>query len=147
MDLNQLLRWVLENLHGLIGESGASVTTDALPVISADEGQLGQVLQNLLGNAIKYRRPGVPPIVRITAEKNESEWTIRVSDNGIGIDKEYQEAIFAPFKRLHAGNVRGSGIGLAVCRRVVEAHGGRIWVESTPGEGSTFSFTLPDACC
>ena len=100
------------------------------------------VLQNLIGNAIKYRR-GIPPIVRISAQKQGEEWHASVSDNGEGFDPQYSQSIFEPFKRLHGTSVPGSGIGLATCRRIIERFGGRIWADSCPGQGSTFHFTLP----
>lgn len=143
IDLNVVLQWAIENLQQPIQEAGACVNAEVLPVVTGDERQLVQLLQNLVGNAVKYRRPDVAPLVRITAERQNQHWIIRVQDNGIGIESEYREAIFAPFKRLHGMEVPGSGIGLAVCRRVVEAHDGQIWLESIPGQGSTFSFTLP----
>jgi signal transduction histidine kinase len=104
------------------------------------------VFQNLIGNSIKYRLPDVPLRVDITAEKDpEGDWIIAVHDNGIGIATQHLEKIFEPFKRLHGYEIAGTGIGLALCRRIIEAHGGRIWAESRPGEGTRFLFTLPPA--
>jgi signal transduction histidine kinase len=143
VDLNAVLEGTRDNLYDLINETGAAVTWDELPVVQGDEAQLGQVFQNLAGNAIKYARPGVPPAIHLSAAREESDWLIRVQDNGMGIDPQYFDLIFAPFKRLHGRDIPGTGIGLAVCRRIIEAHGGRIWVESAPGEGSTFSIALP----
>jgi two-component system sensor histidine kinase/response regulator len=142
-ELNVVLPWALENLHELISESGAVITWDPLPCVTGDEAQLGQILQNLIGNAIKYARRGVPPAIHLSASRRDQDWLIAVRDNGIGIDSKYFQVIFAPFKRLHGRSIPGTGIGLAVCRRMIEAHSGRIWVESSPGEGSTFYFTLP----
>src|SRR3954452_20455842 len=105
--------------------------------------QLGQVLQNLIGNAIKYARPEVKPVVHLSAASEKEDWVIRIRDNGIGIDSGCLQVIFVPFKRLHEKEVTGTGIGLAVCRRVVEAHGGKIWAESIVGQGSTFFISLP----
>jgi light-regulated signal transduction histidine kinase (bacteriophytochrome) len=117
---------------------------DSLPTVMADEGQLAQVFQNLITNAIKFRREGVPPQVHVSAEREGDEWVFSVADNGIGIAPEQVDRIFQVFQRLHTKDeYEGTGIGLALCRRIVERHGGRIWVESEPGEGSTFTFTLP----
>jgi two-component system sensor histidine kinase/response regulator len=143
VDLNAVLLWALQNLREGIAESGADLTGDPLPSVTGDEAQLGQVFQNLIGNALKYARPGVKPIIDWSAAKEDQHWVIRIRDNGIGIESKYLQVIFSPFKRLHGREIPGTGIGLAVCRRVIEAHGGRIWVESTAGQGSTFCFTLP----
>ncbi|MGH9619930.1 MAG: sensor histidine kinase [Bryobacteraceae bacterium] len=143
VDLNAVLSSTLENLHETIAASGAVVTADWLPTIDGNEAQLGHVLQNLIGNAIKYSRPGTPPAIHLTASQEDGEWLIAVRDQGIGIEKEYFSQIFTPFKRLHGRSIPGTGIGLAICRRVIEAHRGKIWLESTVGEGSTFYFTVP----
>jgi two-component system sensor histidine kinase/response regulator len=144
VDLNAVLLWALQNLREGIAESGADITGDRLPSVTGDEAQLGQVFQNLIGNAIKYARPGVKPIIGWSATKEDQHWVIRIRDNGIGMESQYFQVIFGPFKRLHGREIPGTGIGLAVCRRVIEAHGGRIWVESEgAGQGSTFCFTLP----
>ncbi len=143
-DCQQVLNDVLSNLQTAIDERGAVVTHDPLPTVMADRGQLTQVLQNLVANAIKFSK--CHPTIHIAAERHEDEWHISVRDNGIGIAPEYAERIFEIFKRLHGwGEYPGTGIGLAVCKKLVERHGGRIWVESAPGQGSTFFFTLP-AC-
>jgi signal transduction histidine kinase len=134
---------VRANLSVAIEESGAIVTNDLMPVVTVDPGQLGQVLQNLIGNGIKFRN-GMRPHVHVRAVESPREWEFSVRDNGIGIEQQYFERIFVIFQRLHtAGDYQGTGIGLALCKRIIERHGGRIWVESTPNEGSTFSFTIP----
>ncbi len=133
----------LENLRESIKESKAQVSVGPLPGIIADASQLTQLFQNLIGNAIKYRNERRPEI-SISAKSNGSEWTFSIQDNGIGIELKYFERIFQMFQRLHTRKeYSGTGIGLAVCRRIVERHGGRIWVESQPGQGSTFLFTIP----
>ena len=137
------LRRALYNLRTSIEEAGAAVTHDTLPTLPADEGQLAQLLQNLIGNALKFRSASVPRI-HVGALERETDWQLEVRDNGIGIEPQYYERIFMVFQRLHnKGEYPGTGIGLAICKKVVERHGGRIWVESKPGEGSSFFFTLP----
>ncbi len=134
---------VLQTLAPAIQESGARVTHDALPVVWADRTQLAQVFQNLVGNAIKFRGKE-PPVVSVKAEKTTHRWRFSVSDNGIGIAPEFAENIFVVFQRLHARTeYPGNGIGLAICKKIVERNGGKIWVESQPGSGSSFKFTLP----
>ncbi len=125
-------------------ETGACVEQMHLPVVSGDRGLLTQLFQNLLGNAMKFQHGKEPPAITVTAKRQDAEWLVEVKDNGIGIQPKYAAQIFAPFKRLHGiGDYEGSGVGLAICKRAVERHGGRIWVESTPGDGSRFQFTLP----
>lgn len=133
----------LLNLRTAIDESGALVTHDPLPVVLADEGQLIQLFQNLVGNGIKYRRPGVVEI-HIAANRNGGQkWKFSVQDNGLGIEPQYFEKIFGMFQRLHKRtDYEGTGIGLAVCKRIVERHGGNISVESQPGQGSIFRFEM-----
>jgi signal transduction histidine kinase len=139
----EALKGSLLNLKGAINESTAKVSHDALPSVSGDRIQLEQLFQNLIGNAIKYRSEA-PPLIHVSAEKNDSEWTFSVKDNGIGIDPAYHERIFEIFERLHdEKEYPGTGIGLAVCKRIVERHGGRIWVDSQLGQGSTFRFAIP----
>ncbi len=134
----------LVNLQALVEDSGALVTHDRLPTVMGDGTQLGQLFQNLIGNAIKFRRDDEQLTVHVGAERQDGNWVISVRDNGIGIDPQYAERIFVVFQRLHGkGHRPGTGIGLAVCKKIVERHGGRIWVTSLPNEGSTFNFTLP----
>jgi len=133
----------LANLKLTIDESGAGVTHDPLPRVTADETQLIQLFQNLLGNAIKFRGEEQPRI-HVSAKEDSNDCLFSLSDNGIGINPEYFDRIFVIFQRLHGREeYPGTGIGLSVCKRIVERHGGRIWVESQPGEGSTFHFAIP----
>lgn len=136
----------IQNLRGAIDDSGAVVTHDALPRVMADEMQLTQLFQNLVGNAIKYQNPGIP-MVHIAANRSGArKWTFSVRDNGMGIESEYFDRIFGMFQRLHGReDFAGTGIGLAVCKKIVERHGGTISVESEPGRGSTFRFALAGA--
>src|SRR6185436_12067392 len=110
---------------------------------TAEEVSLVLLFQNLVGNALKYHRPDESPHIHISAKRDARVWSFSVRDNGIGIEAEHLETIFAPFKRLHGREYPGTGIGLAICQKIVERYGGRIWVESEPGRGSTFFFTLP----
>lgn len=143
---DEALRYALVNLRGAIEEGGALVTHDPLPSVLADEMQLIQLFQNLVGNAIKYQGEGVPQI-HVSARRNgEDRWIFSVQDNGLGIDSQYFERIFGMFQRLHKReDFAGTGIGLAVCKKIVERHGGKISVESEPGHGSTFRFSLAGA--
>lgn len=141
-DATAVVGQVIENLTAAIADSGAVVSAGRLPVVSADEAQLTQVFQNLIANAIKFRAPGRAPEVRIIAVEKEDEWVFSVADNGIGFDPRHKEKVFEMFQRLHGAEYEGTGIGLAVCKKIVERHGGRIWVETAPGEGSVFSFTI-----
>jgi light-regulated signal transduction histidine kinase (bacteriophytochrome) len=142
-DSAQVLAGALANLQGAIEEAGAAVTYDDLPVVMGDQVLLIQVFQNLIGNAVKFRSPERPCDIHIGCEKNGTDWEFSVKDNGIGIESEYYERIFLIFRRLHTQQkYAGTGIGLAICKKIVERHGGRIWVESKPGEGSTFRFLL-----
>jgi light-regulated signal transduction histidine kinase (bacteriophytochrome) len=142
VDMNGALKRALDNLGVAISESGAVVTSDFLPTVFGNETQNVQIFQNLVSNAIKYRS-GAAPRVEIRAQKNEEEWIFCVRDNGIGIQPEYQQWIFGVFKRLHSKEIPGTGMGLAICSKIIERHGGRIWVSSKPGEGSEFYFSLP----
>ena len=144
VSLDEDLEAALTNLAQTITENGGSISHDPMPTVVVDQGQMISVFQNLIGNAMKYRQPGRTPEVHISAERKDAEWVISVRDNGIGFDPKHAAAIFMPFKRLHGKDeYAGTGVGLAICKRIVEAHGGRIWAESKPGEGSTFHFTLP----
>ncbi len=143
VETEQVLASVLENIKASVVDTGAVVTYDALPAITYEPVRLSQLLQNLLSNALKYRRPDVPPFVHISADQVGNEIQFSVRDNGQGIAPEYQADIFGIFKRLHGKDVEGTGIGLATCKKIVEEHGGRIWVESQPGAGSIFHFTVP----
>lgn len=144
VDLSKVVRRVESDLKARLAETGGSIEKGELPWVWGDDMQLGRVLQNLIANGLKFRRPGEKPLVRISATSN-SEWvSVVVEDNGIGIESQYQQQIFQPFKRLHGvGKYEGSGIGLSVCRKIVDRHGGRIDVESTPGVGSRFIVKLP----
>lgn len=142
VDTAESLEQALANLRGSIEESNAIIAHDPLPIVRSNHEQLIQVFQNLIGNAIKYRGEAVPQI-HISAKEKDGEYLFAVKDNGIGFEPEHRERIFAIFKRLHTHEFPGSGIGLAICKRIVERQGGHIWAESTPGSGSTFFFTLP----
>jgi signal transduction histidine kinase len=142
IDCTGVLQWVLMNLSAAIRETGATITHDPLPKVQADETQLVQLFQNLIGNAIKYRGPE-PPRIHVSARPEDGSYVLSVRDNGIGIDPQYHDRVFGIFKRLHGREYPGTGIGLAICKKIVERHGGRIWVDSKSGEGATFSFTLP----
>ena len=143
IDCSRVMETALQNLEAAIQESGARVVYQQLPTVTADGSQLLQVLQNLIANAIKFRGKE-PPVIQISCEKKPREWMFAVADNGIGIAPEHAQTIFVIFKRLHTrSEYPGSGIGLSICKKIVEHHGGRIWVESAPGLGCTFYFTLP----
>jgi light-regulated signal transduction histidine kinase (bacteriophytochrome) len=140
------LREALINLQAAVQESGAIVTHDSLPEILMDRGQLTQLFQNLIGNAIKYHNVGVPRVHVSALAQDGGQWTFSVRDNGLGIDAKEFERIFVLFQRLHAREeFTGTGIGLSICKKVLERRGGRIWVESTLGAGSTFHFAVPNA--
>jgi light-regulated signal transduction histidine kinase (bacteriophytochrome) len=139
----EALEQAMRNLRGTIAESGAVVTHDPLPMIVADEVQLTQLFQNLIGNGIKYQNHGNPRVHVSAAEEAARKWVFSVRDNGMGIDPQYFEKIFVIFQRLHERDeFAGTGIGLAICKKIVERHGGNISVESEPGHGSTFHFAL-----
>ena len=143
IDASAILEISLRNLAGTLHSKGALVTHDPLPEIIADSTQIVQLFQNLIGNAVKFCRNGTPRI-HISAVRNGRELLFSVRDNGIGIAPEYADEIFIAFRRLHGGDeFPGTGLGLATCAKIVERHCGRIWVESRPGEGSTFRFTIP----
>ena len=143
VDCNQVVDEALANLETAIAGSAAQVTRRQLPTVTADRTQLVQLLQNLIGNAIKFHGDR-PPRASVSAKRSGDTWVFSVRDNGIGIDPKYAERVFVIFQRLHdRTEYPGTGIGLAVCKRIVERHGGRIWFESEPGKGATFFFTLP----
>lgn len=142
VDTQAAVESALADLDALLRESGAEVEVAALPVVLGDEVQISQVFQNVLANAMKFRASDRPPCIRVRAERDETMWRFSIADNGIGIEPHAHERIFQIFQRLDT-TPEGSGIGLAVVRRIVHRHGGRIWVESVPGQGSTFCFTLP----
>ena len=142
VDSGAVLEGALADLAPAIAESGAKVTRGPLPEVSADPAQLGQLLRNLIANAIRFRGDD-PPVVDVRAERVGDHWQFSVRDNGIGIDPRHHERIFVLFQRLHGRERPGTGIGLAICRKIIDRHGGRIWVESEPGKGATFFFTLP----
>jgi signal transduction histidine kinase len=144
VDTNEVFEKTVFSHQIMIKEAGAVVTKDDLPTVMGDETQLSQLFQNLIDNAIKFRRAEETPKVHISAQRKGNDWEFSVQDNGIGIDPQYFDRIFIIFQRLHSREAyEGTGIGLAVCMRIVERHGGRIWVESEPGRGSLFHFTLP----
>ena len=137
------LEQALQNLQWTIKDSGAEVTHDPLPTVQADEIQLVQLFQNLVSNAVKYQNPGVPRVHISAARRGNASWIFAVKDNGLGIEPQYFERIFGMFQRLHKRDeYSGTGVGLAICKKIMERHGGRLWVESDPGHGSTFSFAL-----
>lgn len=141
LDLDAVLNDAISSLGAAIRESGAKITHDPLPVLLTDS-RVEHVLQNLISNAIKYARKGVPPEIHVSAKSDGDTWTFAIRDNGIGIEPKYQQDIFQVFHRLHGKDVPGTGVGLALAQRIVETNAGRMWVESKPGVGSTFYFTL-----
>jgi len=146
VDCAAIARRAAENLQIAVQESQATVEINGLPTVLGDASQLGQVFQNLIGNALKFRRPDVPVRVRIDARRENGNWVLSVRDNGIGIDPQYRDRLFVLFQRLHTQQeYPGTGIGLAICKKIVERHGGTMWVESDLGQGATFSFTLPES--
>lgn len=147
VDVERVFEQVLKNLASAVQEHGATITHDKLPLVLGTHVHIGQLLQNLIGNALKYSKDNESPRVHISASSQDSQWRLAVEDNGIGIAPEYLDHIFGIFKRLHAkgGKYSGTGIGLAICQKIVKSNGGRIWVESELGRGSTFYFTVPKA--
>jgi len=145
VDANRAFVHAVTDLSAAIEASRGAVTKDELPTVTGDEAQITELFQNLIGNAIKFRKPDTPPMVHVSARKEKNLWLLSVRDNGIGMEPKYFDRIFQIFQRLHTHTeYPGTGIGLALCKRIVERHGGRIWVESTPGKGTTFFFTLAD---
>ena len=144
-DLGMLIQEVVTDLGTRLRRSGAVVTSDNLPSLNVDAGEMRQVFRHLVDNAIKFRGTE-SPAVHVTAKKNEDSWLFSVSDNGMGIDADFRERIFGVFQRLHSPEeFSGTGMGLALCKKIVERHGGQIWVESESGNGSTFNFTISQA--
>ena len=144
VDCNKIVKEVLSDLDGSIEVCRAKITFQKLPSINGYETELRLLFQNLVKNSIKFQEKGNHPVIKISAESRPGEWLFAVSDNGIGIEEKDREKIFTIFKRMHNHrDFEGTGIGLAHCKKIVELHGGRIWVESTPGHGSTFMFTIP----
>jgi PAS domain S-box-containing protein len=142
IDLNRVFQTTLENCKTTIGEASATITSDPLPAVKGHEPHFVQLFQNLITNGMKYRSD-LQPRIHVSAERQNGLWRIAVKDNGMGIAPEYHKQIFGVFKRLHGKSIPGTGIGLAICQRVIERYHGQIWVESHPGDGATFYFTLP----
>ncbi len=144
VDLNEVVKGVLSDLEVRIEQTGARINVGPLPDVEADESQMRQVFQNVIGNALKFHKPDVPPEIEVSARQEDDKWIISVRDNGIGFDERHRERIFSIFQRLHGRNeYEGTGVGLAVARRIVERHGGTITATSRPGHGSTFFIQLP----
>ncbi len=142
-DLDQALGEALKMMETTIAETNCTVSVVPLPSVQGDTSQLAHVFQNLLSNSLKYRRTGVDPKIVIWAERRNWDWIINVQDNGIGFDPQYAQKIFGLFKRLHKDEFPGTGLGLAICQRIIERYGGRMWAEGRPGNGATFSISLP----
>jgi light-regulated signal transduction histidine kinase (bacteriophytochrome) len=146
VNLRDVFEAAIANLRMMIEETGAAVEAHDLPLVRGDPRQLTQLFQNLIGNALKFRKPDQPPRVEVRAEPDGDFWRLSVRDNGIGLDPKFAGRVFVIFQRLHTRDeYEGTGLGLAICKKIVERHGGRIWVESKEGEGATFFFTLPAA--
>jgi signal transduction histidine kinase len=143
VNCSELVGAAADALGQAVDEAGATISFDALPVVVGEPSLLGNLFQNLLSNAVKFRGED-PPEIRVEAERRDSEWRFSVSDNGRGIDPNEAPRVFEMFQRLSTRDIPGTGVGLTICRRIVERHGGRIWVEPRPGGGSVFRFTLPD---
>jgi chemotaxis family two-component system sensor kinase Cph1 len=142
IDCNLVFRSALLNLAAAVEESGALISNDDLPIAISNASQLEQVFQNLIGNAIKFRN-GTCPVIRVSVERKDAEWIFAIVDNGIGVTAEHPESVFTIFQRLHTREeYAGNGIGLAICKKIIERHGGRIWIESPPQGGTAFKFTL-----
>ena len=145
VDAQNALGAAIVNLKAVIDETGALVTNDDLPRVRADKSQLTMVFQNLINNGIKFQNKQHPPHIHVSAQFQNGGWCFSVQDNGIGIDAKYRDKVFLVFQRLHTRNeYPGTGIGLALCKRIIDRHGGRIWFESSPGQSTTFFFTIPD---
>jgi light-regulated signal transduction histidine kinase (bacteriophytochrome) len=143
VDCNAVVREVQQNLAVVIQETGAVIKHGALPSVRSDHLHMVQLFQNLLGNALKFRSHR-PPVISVSAQLRGPQWEFAVADNGLGIAAQHREAIFVVFQRLHTrAEYPGNGVGLAICKKIVEQHGGRIWAEPAPGEGAALRFTLP----
>jgi len=142
VDLESVLAETKANLAAAIGQNGAQLESDPMPTVAGDKTQLVQLFQNLIANAIKFRREA-NPVIRLSVNRREDHWEFAVADNGIGIEPKYFGQIFQVFHQVHGKEYPGTGVGLAICKKIVERHGGRIWLESQPGQGTTFYFTLP----
>ena len=145
VDLSEISREVIEDLETRLTETQGKITLGDLPILDADPSQMRQLLQNLIENALKYHKPDIPPVIHLDCQPSQNGcWEISVQDNGIGLDEKFSERIFVPLERLHGRSAyEGTGIGLAICKKIVSRHGGRITVKSQLGEGSTFIVTLP----
>ncbi len=143
VSLNSVVQWAVMNVQSTLQELGGEIVAGDLPQVNVDESQFVQVFHQLFTNAMKFRSQA-PPRVDVSAAKGDGECTISVADNGVGIDSQYLETVFMPFKRLQGRNIPGNGLGLSVCRKILRAHGGKIWAESAgKGQGATFKFTVP----
>jgi signal transduction histidine kinase len=140
--MDTVLGWAAANLQATVAEHCATISSDPLPEVTGDFGRLAQVFQNLIGNALKYHSEQ-PPHIQVSARQNDGEWVFCVTDNGIGLDPKHADRIFGLFRRRHGKEYPGTGVGLAICKKIVERHGGRIWVESELGKGAKFYFTIP----
>lgn len=144
IEFSEILSSTISNLGMAIAEAGAQITHDPLPLVHGSRTQLNQLLENLISNAIKFRRDGVAPRIHVSCRREQDHWLLSIQDNGIGIPQEYHQRVFRIFQRLHpAQKYQGTGIGLAICQKIVEAHGGKIWIEAQQAQGATFCFTLP----
>ncbi len=144
VEMRQVLQDTLSNLEHLIQEHDVHVTYDELPIVTGNASQLIQLLQNLIGNGIKYCKAKIPSVHVAASPQERAAWLVSVKDNGIGIPEQYYQHIFEPFRRLHGeGKYEGTGLGLATCKKIIRRHGGDIWCESEEGHGTTFFFTLP----
>ena len=143
VSISEAVERTCANLDMAISDSGAFIDSQDLPFVRFNDTRMLQLLQNLIGNAIRYRGMA-KPLITIAAAREQFGWKVSVKDNGAGFDMKFAEQVFLPFKRLQRGDESGTGIGLAICKKIVESRGGRIWVESAPGLGSTFYFTIPD---
>ena len=143
VDMFGMMHLAISTLKPVLEKTGGQIDCDPLPAVRGNMAQIGQLIQNVLDNALKYRRKDEAPRIHVSAARCDGQWEFAVADNGMGIEPAYRERIFEPFRRLHGREYPGTGIGLALCKRIVEGHGGRMRVESEPGRGSTFYFTLP----